>query len=1115
MLDTLFGLIPAASRGQQWVAEELQLVNWGGYDGPHRVRFSPTSTLLCGGSGSGKSTLMDAYIALMMPHTTPFNGASNGGVVGRPRGVDQRNILSYGRGKLDEARTDAGATRTRVLRGDGVDTWTAIAMTWVDHDGSRFTAVRAWYIPASGRVLEDTVRIRATVDGPFDLRRLEAAVGRRLTDSAVRATGLETVPTDREFSARLHSVLGIGAAGAGAKAMSLLARIQAGQQITTVDELYKRMVLEEPETLAAADAVVEHFDGLESTRERMLTARKQVATLAPVRELRTRIEAASERLRVIDEVGQFTEPDSVASLWRAGRRLDLLREVETELRDRSQAADAVVAEKEALARAAEDERDGLNDVLRASGGDRLDTAQRELREAERRLEQVRANRDKLDRALAVLQTEVRSAKQFNALADRARVSLHDADAKATARDAYAVAMAEKGRAEAQVTELQAEHRQAQGRRDNIPEHLHRARTLLAEAAGLSPDELPFVGELVEVRTEFEPWREAFNLALGGFATTLLIDAEDVAGFRAAINSTRVPVRLSYEGVPTGMSIRELRDDRILPGRLDFRRTKFTGWLQERLEERFEFVCVDDPADLNRHRKALTITGQVSQGNRGAHGGQGRGNVLGFSNQRRLADLDAHIQDARVRLLDAIDAVEKAGTALDALDEQRTAFQTVLGLGWEQVDTDGVEAQRDRWLGVIDEVTEGNPKIASIQAQIKKARSKMSALNQDVGRAMESRDAVQERWARVMDEVDEAGAILEDAEDRERELGEEQAAYLDAQFAVPDEQRAGKPSEVLARFDAALAMASQRLAVDRATAQDTLVEQRETLRRTLTTFLDRWPNPNLLPDPDGSVDDFERILSELEASGLHELEKEWRDSLLKLSGNDLTNLDSTLGRALREIRERIEPINQIMADLPFYDDHHRLQIMTRENQSAVRQRFRKELRDVRAMIEAAGSDEEREAVYHRMAKLINRIRRTAPDFSDLIDVRNHVRVSAERVRAATGEHVSLYDHIGEKSGGESQELIAFIVGAALRYQLGDPGSERPRYAPVFLDEALIKADAHFTRRAIGAWRGLGFQLVIGAPNDKYSAIEPHVDVEYDILKDTRGRSWAKPKVALAD
>lgn len=245
-----------------------------------------------------------------------------------------------------------------------------------------------------------------------------------------------------------------------------------------------------------------------------------------------------------------------------------------------------------------------------------------------------------------------------------------------------------------------------------------------------------------------------------------------------------------------------------------------------------------------------------------------------------------------------------------------------------------------------------------------------------------------------------------------------------------------------------------------------------------------------------------------------MEGEWKESLLRLSGNDLTNLDSTLGRALREIRERIEPVNRIMADLPFYDDDHRLQITLRENQSEVRRRFRKELREVRALIGDASTDEERAEVYPRMARLIDRIRRGAPDYASLVDVRNHVRVSAEKITAGSGDHVALYDHIGEKSGGESQELIAFIVGAALRYQLGDADAERPRYAPVFLDEALIKADAHFTARAIGAWRGLGFQLVIGAPIDKYSAIEPHIDVEYDILKDTSGRSWAKPKVGVA-
>ncbi len=1112
MLDTLFGLIPAASRGQQWLAEDLQLVNWGGYDGgPHRVRFAPSATLLCGGSGSGKSTLMDAYIALMMPHTTPFNGASNGGVVGRPRGSEQRNILSYGRGKLDESRTEEG-TKVRVLRGDGTDTWTAVAMTWVDHDGARFTAVRAWYIPAGARVLEDTVRVRATVDAAFDLSRLEEAAARHLSDAAVRAVGLDPVATDREFSARLHATLGIGAAGAGSKAMSLLARIQAGQQITTVDDLYKRMVLEEPETMTRADEVVAHFDELESTRTRMHTAQQQVRALAPIRGLRVSIESAAERMRLVDAVGELSDPDSLATLWRARRRLDLLRAVEEELHGRKRVADGVTREKLALAAAVESERDGLAEVLRSSGGDRLETAHRELRDVERRLGEVRAARERLDAALGVLEESVTSGKQFAALAARAGEVLADADAKAGARDAFAEARVARKLAQSEVDALEAERRLAKGRADNIPAHLHESRELLARAAGMDVDELPFVAELVEVRTEFEPWREAFNLALGGFATTVLLDAANLPRFRAAINAVRTPVRLQYEGVQSGLPTSPGQDPRTLPGRLDLRTTPFTGWLQDRLADRFDYVCVETAEELGRHPRALTLTGQLSQRNRGAHGGHGRANVLGFSNERRMADLAAQIDQARARLVDALDALAEAEAQLDAADARLAAYARVGELTWEQVDVAALEAERDRWTRVIDEVAGDNPRIADLQGQIERAKEKLDRVQQEIGRARATAEQVEELWAATMDEVDEAQATLDAAEDAERALAPEHAAYLDAQFEPPAQGDAS-PSTALSRFDAALATASQRLRADREAAQSTLGEQRETLRRTLATFLERWPNPNLTPDPDAALGDFERILAELETSGLHELETEWRDSLLTLSGNDLTDLDSTLGRSLREIRERIQPINDILADLPFYDGGHRLQITIRENQPEARRRFRRELRRVRELIDAAGTDAEREQVYGRMAKVIGRIRRSAPDFSDLVDVRNHVRVSAERIDAETRAHVALYDHIGEKSGGESQELIAFIVGAALRYQLGDAGAARPRYAPVFLDEALIKADAHFTQRAIGAWRGLGFQLVIGAPNDKYSAIEPHVDAEYDILKDTRGRSWAKPKVAL--
>ncbi|WP_194838727.1 ATP-binding protein [Nocardia sp. XZ_19_369] len=1105
MIDTLFGLIPEASRGQQWVAQDLQLVNWGGYEGHHRVRFAPGATLLCGESGSGKSTLMDSYIALIMPHTMPFNGASNGGVVGRPRGKDQRNILSYARGKLDESRT-GGETKAQVLRGDGWDTWSAIAMTWADRSSARFTAVRAWYVPSSARSLEDLVQVRATCDEPFDLRELAEPANKRFAEPAVKALGLTCYTTDREYTARLHTALGIGAAGDGNKAVALLGRIQAGQQITTVDALYKTMVLEEPSTLSTADEVVKQFDELSSTRKQMTTARQQVRALTPIREYRSTIHDAIDRLRMIEAIGSFTDSSSPAWLWRHERRVELLRAAEEDLRRRREQAKQAAVVESALAEAAKSELDGVAETLRSSGGDRLDRARSALRDVDKRLEEVSRVRTRLDQALKVLDAEVSGEEDFAALVVQARRLLDDKKARETTQNHFADAKAHLTTVTGELADLRAERKAVAARRGNIPTELHRARAAFAEVAGLTPDDLPFVGELIEVRTVFEPWREAFNLALAGFAIKMLIDIAHLSTFREKINTVRTARRIQFEGVPTGLRDEIGLDDRTLPGRLDYRPSPFTAWLKSELVNRFDYVCVETPRLLPQHPKALTITGQISDGARGAHGGQGRANVLGFTNDRLLAHLDKQIRDAEENQTEASDRAKGAQDALDSFEDRRSAYRTLTELSWDQVDVDSVSAERDRWMQIIDEVHSDNPEIDRLQKKLDALEVKVNDLAEKAIRAKVVKEDLDEDWKTTADEAVDAQQQLDIVCQSGREVTSEHRDYLTELF---DTGSTGdiSASEAVTQFDTTTDRVADRLRADRQTAVSAIARARTALSETFSTFVERWPNPNLGTDPDASYDDFERLLTDLETSRLHELETQWRDSLLKLSGNDLTSLDSELASAIREIRDRIEPVNRILAELPFSDNDHRLQIDPQESHSAVRARFRKEMRDVRRLIDQADTDTARERAYGRMAKVIDRIRRTAPDFADLIDVRNHIRISAEK-RNAANEHVALYDHIGEKSGGESQELVAFIVGSALRYQLGDAGAERPRYAPVFLDEALIKADARYTGRAIGAWRGLGFQLIVGAPNDKNSAIEPHVEAEYLVLKDAQSRSWAK-------
>ncbi len=90
--------------------------------------------------------------------------------------------------------------------------------------------------------------------------------------------------------------------------------------------------------------------------------------------------------------------------------------------------------------------------------------------------------------------------------------------------------------------------------------------------------------------------------------------------------------------------------------------------------------------------------------------------------------------------------------------------------------------------------------------------------------------------------------------------------------------------------------------------------------------------------------------------------------------------------------------------------------------------------------------------------------------------------------------------GGGSGGYLQELTSFAYGAALMYLLANDNygaalmyllandnATEPSYATVFLDEALIKADGQYTRRALSVLPGLGVQVIVSAPEAKTGEI----------------------------
>jgi uncharacterized protein YPO0396 len=174
------------------------------------------------------------------------------------------------------------------------------------------------------------------------------------------------------------------------------------------------------------------------------------------------------------------------------------------------------------------------------------------------------------------------------------------------------------------------------------------------------------------------------------------------------------------------------------------------------------------------------------------------------------------------------------------------------------------------------------------------------------------------------------------------------------------------------------------------------------------------------------------------------------------------------------------------------------------------KFKRELNILSRVNTDDFTDEQIHNWFKRLRRFMGHVRNDTTDKNNrdyFLDVRKHIEITAVSYDDQGCERFT-YAALGGKSGGETQELAAFIVGAALRFQLGDEANARPRFAPVFLDEGFVKADSEFAGRAVDAWKGLGFQLIIGAPYGQFTALEPHADHVLYMAKSSKGYSSVK-------
>lgn len=1104
-----------------WRIETIQLINWGGFhQRPTTFTFHPDATIVTGASGVGKSTVLDAYLALVMPSDVAFNGASNVAAGGRARSAEQRSLRTYLQGKTDDT-VDDGVTVDKSLRGNGKPTWGAVAATFIADTGNRFTAIRAYFVPASASRDGDILKRMMTIPGTFGVGDLHefARIGSESYPAKAMKTRwpeLRVYGSYDEFSQSLFSRLGIGQGGDGAKALALLARIQAGTMERTVDDLYKKLVIEMPETFNVADEAIATFDELDEMYRKMEVSQQQADLLEPIVELHEQMRTAQRDIAQARALGSIDANNTPAGLWRMRTHVQILDSEAERLLERIATTDEQLRTARALTRTNEEALDAAKAAYAAGGGDRDKQLTAEIATHDAEAENRRRTRLRLDEALAVLERAVDTEQDFLRLQTDARAfpALVQEQEKQLLADRDRMLAAEVPLGDAK-KRIRGELNSLEGRTSRVDRQMIERRELVSQASGIPAADLPYVAELIDIADGEEGWRHAVETVLSFSSRQMLVPAELHDHFSESIEHLHLSPRLHFEGVVRGNRARtSLLDPEKVAGKLKYKDSPYQGWVIDHISEPARnALCVSTPRQLGGGGLRVTPTGQTRRGSHGAHGVDNRRAVIGFDN----ADLrlqfereEEEIDDALAASMDARAEIEKQFNVLRA---RGIAFEKTLIFGWSDVDVQtpvslaaALRKQRAELLATDGALATLKNQMEDLAEATRNARSNEHELakdRKDLGKAHEKN----------VDDVDEVKTALWALEDdMSVTLDDSLVAKLDAAWTrvlagEAASSQTWKPN--LKRLGEYLGDEVARAA----SAEQSAVTQ---IERTFHNFQSQWNDPTRGATI-SAYRDYLAILEEITTAGIHTQRVQWRRSALQWSGKSLRLLGSAMSAAVDEIGSRLDSVNAILEHLPFGPKDGRLTIEMRRLAPQTVTTFRRELETFRKLATKDTSDDELVARFAQMRAFIARIRkRDDPALSpeqraivareEILDVRRHVEITAREL-TRDGEPTAEYSSLAGKSGGEMQELVAFIVGAALRFQLGDELGQLPRFAPVFLDEGFIKADSEYAGRAVEAWKGLGFQLIIGAPLDKYTGLERHVAQTILISKNrTTGHSF---------
>lgn len=1065
-LKSALPLMEEISSPRTFILTHLDLYNWGGFSLRHCAEIDLNGTAIIGPTGSGKTTLVDALMTLLTEHPR-YNLASTGGH------DSDRDLVSYIRG-VSGAGNNSGDNEHIARPGK---TMTGIAARFSNGDEQICLGAIFWMDGTSSSA-SDLKRLwifSRTSDQGLDqwLEAHHSGGARQLKQMRHEVAGLNVDESKSTYLARVRSMFEVGE-----NAFTLLNRAAGLKQLNSIDEIFRELVLDDKSAFQRAADVAREFDALTEIHSELQLARRQQLSLLPVKA------GWEEREDLANKLSNLLDLEAIIPLWFAEHSHRLWSERHEQLCTATKEQEINEAAIHMDVDAKKLQVENLHGVYLQAGGATIQDLEDQIKQQKEIFEQrSHYARDYRQSAKHLGLDDTISSDSFLKNSSFAEDLLNQ---KITELEEQQEAVYGRGAIEQRCKDEVRDHteRLEQARKNphsNIQQNFLNFRMALADALGLNESQLPFVAELIQVKEEESRWRGAIERAIGSQRLRILVPKDNMKAALRWINSRHNGLHVRLKEVEEVVRAAEFFTDGFTR-KLNYKPHPFRDSVKHLLAE-LDKHCVETVEELHNKPRSMTPTGLMS-GTSGFFEKQDQKPLnadwwTGFDNRDLLNELSEKLRMATLALEESRQLLEKEKQRASGTTHTISLIKNLLSLDFTSVD---VVSAEQRLNGLIDRL------------------GAQAAPDSDTGKAKEA-------WALAKEQLSLLESKYQRHHDRLVELRNETKIARDRltkSFQLLGEGLTGSQRETGAKnlpvpssdeLDSIDQM--ERLASDNVRGLlAKLRSQLNSCEKELIRSMERAKKEDsgALVDVGTDLTDVQHYLERLKVlteEALPEKLNRFLAYLNQSSDQGVTQLLSDIENEVSLIEERISDLNNTLSRVDYQPGRY----LRLDPQRVIHQSLSDLQKAQRQLRSAVFNDDQGESHYRALRQLVELLREASEKRKvqanlALLDPRYRLKFSISVIERDTGSVKETRTGSQGGSGGEKEIIASYVLTASLSYALCPPGSRRPLFGTVVLDEAFSRSSHVVAGRIISALNEFGLHPLFVTPNKELRLLRQH-------------------------